>query len=256
MGLATRCAAASPCRGCSQGSARAPRRAGGVPKKRHRGSGLPLGPGTPSAGDQSVPWRGGGRWWSCAHPGLCWERGGDNKSSPSSSCPHDLKAQQAGVTAKPPPGDVSLQSWGRSHSAHTGGHSLEQGTPCPSRPPQQGLSWNRGGGRCALRSRGQHRSHELLQPCPPHAAPGTPGRAGQRGHAGSSGERAHPGRGAGGRRGKGRGRSQQAGGRLEACGEEFRIAASPSPSPQAQPAKFGLGTSAGTGGCGGAMPGG
>lgn len=113
------------------------------------------------------------------------------KSPPSSSCPHDLKAQQAGVTARPPPGDVSRQSWGRSHGAHTGGHSLEQGTPRPSRPPQQGLSWNCwGGGRCALRSRGQHQSHERLRPCPPPTQPrghrDEPGSGDMRGAAGSA----------------------------------------------------------------------
>ncbi|XP_035169066.1 collagen alpha-1(I) chain-like [Oxyura jamaicensis] len=179
---------------------------------------------------------------------------------PPQAAPDDLKAQDTGVTTRPPGGDVSLQSWGRLQCPHWG-HRLEQGTPRSPRPPRQGLSC------ChrALRSRGQHRSHERLRPCPPHGAPphmGTPGRAeaakpgsgDMRGAAGS----AHT-RGAEARKGKGPIAASRGG--LKACGEEFRIAASlrpapPSPSPQAEPAKFGLGTSAGTGGCGGATPGG
>lgn len=126
-----------------------------------------------------------------------------------------------------------------------------------------------------MRFRGQRRCHECRQLCPPPPPKGPPDTVpatcwdkpgwgtGTGAGCSQAGQRDEGMRGAAGsweiqvpgvRKGKEGDRSEP--GWTQACGEEFRIAASLHPAPQGTAVRFGLGTSAGTEGCGRVMLGG
>lgn len=191
--------------------------------------------------------------------------GAEQRPPSSWSSPRDLKAQDTGVTAGPPregtphlcrAGDGCTDLAGAEHPSPLeplGGHPGEPPPPPPAKQAQ-GYERTRGhhghhcggsGGHCALRFRGQRRCHECRQLCPPPPPEGPPDTApatcwdklgwgtGMGAGCSQAGQQDEGMRGAAGsreirvpgvRKGKEGDRSEP--GWTQACGEEFRIAAS------------------------------